>query len=169
MTTTFQVSDRNGDAIFVVKSENPDPAIAYSEFATALAAVGSQEAEATLSRLAGVFGKATPTSSSVANPLAAAQATAMAAFPGAVPQGQDPWGNPPVPPFQPAAAPQLPAAAAAPPFQPQQQAGSAPVCQHGPKEYITGTSKNPPYREWKAWACRADRNDPSKCEKEWIR
>lgn len=179
MTTTLQISDKIGEAIFVVKVENPDPTVAYTEFAAALSAIGNVEAEVTLTRLSAVLarngGQPEPAPvSTVGDPLAAAVATAQAAFPGAqVVQQQQPWGNPPVPPFQPPQGVYQPVGTIpVPPQQqpaPQMPGAAAPVCQHGPKQYREGVGKNPPYRPWSAWFCPAGQNDPTRCEKEWIR
>jgi hypothetical protein len=64
------------------------------------------------------------------------------------------WGNPPVAPYQ---APQAPAAAA--------PVGGPPVCQHGPKQYKTGTGAKGP---WAFWGCTARSDDATKCDKQWV-
>ena len=43
----------------------------------------------------------------------------------------------------------------------------APSCQHGTKTFLTKPYKNKP-GQWKAWACPADRDDPTKCQLEFI-
>lgn len=45
--------------------------------------------------------------------------------------------------------------------------GPAPSCSHGTKTFLTKPYKNKP-GNWKAWACPADRDDPTKCELEFI-
>jgi hypothetical protein len=161
VTTTFQLSDKggpSGQGILLIKVEAPDevsPEMAYNVFAQA---VQIASLDGTLDNF---------------DALAKARETALAALPGAevVVQHQTQpaaaagaWGQPPVPPLQPSA-PQLPAAAAAP------AVGAAPACHHGTKEFISGITKSGKNagKPWKAWACPADRDDPSKCEKDWIR
>lgn len=163
MTTTFQLSDKggpSGQGILLIKVEAPDevsPEAAWGVFAQA---VQIASLDGTLDNF---------------DALAKARETALAALPGAqvvaerqvspAGNGQEAvWGSPPVPPMQPAV-PQLPAAAAAP------AVGAAPFCPHGQREFISGITKSGKNagRPWKAWACPADRDDPSKCDKEWIR
>ena len=69
---------------------------------------------------------------------------------------QEPWGNPPVQPMVPAAVQQQ---------QPATAAG--PVCQHGPKTLISSKPGAP--KPWQFWGCNARQDDPTKCEKEWVR
>jgi hypothetical protein len=140
MTTTFQISDKRGDAILVVKVEHEIAEQAEAEFAkaTGLAGLGTAYEG---------FG--------IPNPVAAVPAAAIATRPAA-----EPWGQPPVPPMVPAAA--------APQYQqPAPAPGGAPTCQHGTKLYKSGTSQAG--RDWKAWFCPASSSDPSQCPKEWIR
>lgn len=152
MTTTYQLSDKAGDAIILVKVEAPDgvsPETAFGVFAEALQHAGLDGAldRYNQRQLAGAV--------AVAAPLTQAE--------------PEPWGNPPVPAFQPA--PNQGYVQQAPPQQPQLPAAaqpSAPFCTHGQRVFISGISQKTG-REWKAWACPADRNDPSKCDKEWIR
>lgn len=73
------------------------------------------------------------------------------------PQAPEPWGQPAVPQYQ----PPMPAAAA-----PQAAPGGTPVCQHGPKEFKSGVGAKGP---WSFWGCKARSDDPTKCEKEWVR
>lgn len=156
MSLTLQLSDKRGDAILLAKVELDD-----------LSDQAIQQAEAQLAAAAGLVGLG----ESYERFGAAAPATVPAVTQLIRPVGQpaqqpaavhaDPtWGQPPVPPFQPAQAPQA---------APQVPGAAAPFCHHGQRVFISGTSNKPPYREWKAWACPADRNDPTKCEKEWIR
>jgi hypothetical protein len=49
---------------------------------------------------------------------------------------------------------------------PVADAGSAPVCKHGPMTYKTGTSAKGP---WRAWMCPSPKGAPDKCETSWIR
>lgn len=147
MTTTIQLSDKRADAILLVKVEVDSGApleAAEEEFAAAAGLVGLGQAYES-------FGAAPP-----------------ATVPGITqltrPQPADPWGQPPVAPYQP------PAQQAAPQYAPSPAlpSAAAPQCQHGVKEYISGTSQKTG-KPWKAWACPARRDDPTKCEKEWIR
>lgn len=171
MTTRFQVSDKLDGAIFVVEVVEAEPDVAYGKFASALQSIGTPEAEAILRRLSATFARG-------ADPLAVATGVVQQAMPGTAvvsgpppwDPGPEPWGNPPVPQFQPAPQPPYQQQTPQPPVQaaPQMPAAAAPTCHHGTKVYISGTSaKNGKF--WQAWACPADRNDPSKCEKEWIR
>lgn len=142
MSITIQLSDKRGDAILVVKAESDTVEQAEAEFAAAAALTG----------LAGAY-----ESFGISNPVAGIPAIAQLTRP----QVADPWGQPPVAPYQ---APQVPAAAAP---APAGGPGTPPVCQHGSKLYKTGTAKTG--RQWQAWFCPAPGNDPSQCEKEWIR
>jgi hypothetical protein len=142
MSVTYQISDKRGDAILVVKVEHADVEFAEAEFAKAVGLAGLGSAYEG-------FG--------IPNPVAAVPAAALVTRP-----AQEPWGQPPVAPMVPAAAYQQPAAA------PAGAPGAAPTCQHGTKLYKTGTSpKNG--REWSAWFCPAPGNDPTQCPKEWLR
>ena len=49
---------------------------------------------------------------------------------------------------------------------PVADAGSAPVCKHGPMTYKTGTSAKGP---WRAWMCPSPKGAVDKCETSWIR
>lgn len=156
MSITYQISDKggpSGQGILLIKVEAPDevsPEAAWGVFAQA---VQIASLDGTLDNF---------------DALAKARETALAALPGAqVVVGTQPtapaasqgaWGIPPVPPM-------LPAAAAGP------AVGAAPACYHGTKEFISGVTKSGKNagKTWKAWACPADRDDPTKCEKEWIR
>jgi hypothetical protein len=143
MSVTYQISDKRGDAILVVKVEEPTVEQAEAAFAAAVGLAGLGTAYES-------FG--------IPNPVAAVPAAALATRP-----AQDPWGQPPVPPMVPAAATpqyQQPAPAGAP--------GAAPVCQHGAKLYRSGTAQATG-REWKAWFCPASSSDSTQCPKEWIR
>ena len=158
MTTTFQLSDKGGEtgqAILLIKVEAPDqvsPEAAWGVFVQAVAEAGltdsidNFDALKKAAEVARAGLGATPVQQTAPAPAAAVA-----------------WGNPPVPPMQ--GAPQLPAAAAAP------AVGAAPACHHGTKEFISGITKSGKNagKTWKAWACPADRDDPSKCEKEWVR
>lgn len=146
MSVTYQISDKRGDAILVVKAEFPTAEQAEAEFAKATGLAGLGTA---------YEGFGTP------NPVAAMPAAAMATRP------QEQWGNPPVAPMQQQyqQAPQMPAAAAP---APAGAPGPAPVCQHGQKLYREGVSQANG-RAWKAWFCPAPGNDPTQCAKEWLR
>lgn len=164
MTTIYQLTDKGGEsgqAILLIRVEAPDevsPEASYGVFVRAVAEAGFQETLDGFDAL--VKAKRVAEAGLGATAIPSVQQT-MAA-----PAAQ-PWGQPPVPPFQPAypQPPQLPAAAAAP------APGGGPSCHHGAKEFITGITKSGKNAglPWKAWACPADRNDPGKCEKEWIR
>lgn len=163
MTTTIQLSDRKGEAILLVKVEVDD-----------LNSLALGEAEATFAAAAGLVGLGAAYESFGNAPAATIPSITQLTRPPAPPQ-DDPWGTPPVPPMQPQPQ-QHQYQQPAPQYAPQQQyapqvpaaAGGAPGCQHGTKEFISGISpKNG--KEWKAWACPARREDPTKCEKEWIR
>lgn len=163
MTTTFQLSDKGGptgQGILLIKVEAPDevsPEAAWGVFAQAVQLAGL---DGTLDEFDALL---------KAKALAEAQLGGVQVQVGAAPTAPavtaGPWGQPPVPPMQPAA-PQLPAAAAPAPLQ-----IVAPQCHHGVKEFISGITKSGKNagKPWKAWACPADRDDPTKCEKEWIR
>lgn len=88
--------------------------------------------------------------------LLGAQATIAQVMPGSQnvqPSSQPSWGG------------QGSGAATPPPAQ-QQTQGPGPVCAHGPMEWKTGTSAKGP---WKAWMCPAGKNDPYKCDPQWVR
>jgi hypothetical protein len=143
VSVSYQISDKRGDAILVVRVEEDTVEQAEAAFAAATGLAGLGAAYES-------FG--TP------NPVAAVPAAAIVTRPA------EAWGNPPVQPMVPAAA--APAQNYGTPPAGQQQ---PPVCQHGAKLYKTGTGKNPPYREWSAWFCPAPGTDPTQCPKEWIR
>lgn len=42
----------------------------------------------------------------------------------------------------------------------------APMCDHGDRVWVTGSSAKGP---WKAWMCPAEKNDPTKCKPEWVK
>lgn len=142
-TTTFQISDKRGDAILVVKTEGIDPDATYQAFAAAVQDGG-------LDNSLGSFGQGLVQAVTNAQPLTVPPVYAAA---GQQPPAQEPWGNPPVPPMPAAAAPAGPV-------------GGPPVCQHGPKQYKSGTGAKGP---WAFWGCTARSDDPSKCEKQWVR
>lgn len=48
----------------------------------------------------------------------------------------------------------------------QPQQGPAPTCQHGVKTFLVDRKNNPP--QWQAWACPADKNNPSKCKLQYV-
>lgn len=151
MTTTIQLSDKRADAILLVKVEVDSGApleAAEEEFAAAAGLVGLGQAYES-------FGAAPPATVPGITQLTRPSAHATGV--------QDPWGQPPVQPYQ-APAPQYQQQAPAPAL----PSAAAPQCQHGTKEYISGTSQKTG-KPWKAWACPARRDDPTKCEKEWIR
>lgn len=163
MPTILQLSDKGGEsgqALLVARIEAPDDVgidAIYSRFVALAAEAGLQD---TLDSF---------------DDLVKAKRAAIAGLGATVPPvpiEPQAWGNPPVQPFQPVQTstatynpPQLPAAAQAAP------AGQPPSCYHGLKEHISGITKQGPNKgkPWAAWACPADREDPSKCEKEWIR
>ena len=118
MTTTFQISDKRGDAILLVKTEAASAGEAYQEFGAAVQDAG-------LDTSLNAFGTGLVQAVASAQPLIGAQ-------------GQT-WGQPPVPAYQ----PPMPAAAA-----PQAAPGGAPVCQHGPKEYKSGVGAKGPWAFW---------------------
>lgn len=134
MTTTVQISDKRGDAILLVKVEAPDeidPANVFARFVQVAAEAGIDTAVSS-------FDTPVPV-----------QAVAAAA-PLTQPAQQSSWGNPPVPPMQPAAAAPTPA---------------PPVCQHGPKQYKSGVGAKGP---WAFWGCTARSDDATKCDKQWV-
>lgn len=154
MTTTYQLSDKGGltgQAILLVKVEAPDevtPEAAWAVFVRAAAEAGVQ----------GTIDSFDTLRNAVANVQQGLGATPVAQPPTPTTVTVGPWGQ--------ASPPQLPAAA-------QQAAvpGPAPFCPHGQREFITGITKSGKNagRTWRAWACPADRDDPTKCDKEWIR
>lgn len=77
-----------------------------------------------------------------------------------------PQGPPPawVPPQQQGYAPPPQQQQATQFSQPQQ--GPAPTCQHGTKTFLVDRKNNPP--QWQAWACPADKNNPSKCKLQYV-
>jgi hypothetical protein len=133
VSSTYQISDKRGDAILVVKVEAPDDAPVGNVFARFVELASEAGIQAAIDG----FDQPVPAAA-----LAAAAPLTQAAAPS--------WGNPPVPPMQPAAA--------AP-------AGGPPVCQHGPKQYKTGTGAKGP---WAFWGCTARSDDPTKCDKQWV-
>lgn len=153
MTVTYQLSDKRGDAILLVKAEGEDVQAVETAFAAAAGLAGLGTSYETF----GAAGPATvPTVQTLIHPQA--------------PQ-QEPWGQPPVPQFQPQypqatyQQPQVPAAAAPPPVQ-QPAVGAPPVCQHGVKQYKSGEGAKGP---WAFWGCTARSDDPTKCDKQWVR
>jgi hypothetical protein len=142
MTVSYQISDKRGDAILVVRVEEATVEQAESAFAAAVGLAGLGNAYES-------FG--------IPNPVAAVPAAAVATRP-----AQDPWGQPPVQPMQ--YAPQVPQAAV------QQPAGPTPPdpCQHGAWLYREGVAQATG-RPWKAWFCAASSSDPTQCQKKWIR
>lgn len=147
MTTTIQISDKRADAILLVKTEGDfDTPVEVLEehFAAAAGLVGLGQAYES-------FGAAAPATIPSITQLTRPQ-----------PQAQEPWGQPPVAPYQP-----QPQQYQQP--QPQMPASAAPQCQHGTKLHKTGKGKNPPYRDWAAWFCPAPGTDPTQCPKDWIR
>lgn len=167
MTTMIQVSPKDSlGTLYNLKSEADEPSVTWADFGALLVDIGGAELAAKVrTNIVGILAGATPAPavSTVADPLAAARATVQAAFPGAAPVGEQ-WGSPPVAPM--ASQPYQQAAAA--PAAPAGAPGPAPTCQHGTKLYKTGVStKN--NREWSAWFCPAPGNDPTQCEKQWLR
>lgn len=150
MTTTIQLSDKRADAILLVKVEVDDGLApledAEERFAAAVGLVG-------LGAAYEAFGAAPPATLPSITQLTRPQ-----------PAAAEPWGNPPVAPYQPPAQQyQQPAPAA-----PQMPGAAAPQCQHGTKLYREGIGKQNG-KPWKAWFCAAPGNDPTQCPKEWIR
>ena len=136
-TTTFQISDKRGDAILLVKTEGFDPDATYQAFGAAVQDAG-------LDGSLNTFGQGLVQAVTNAQPLVGAQGYVQ----------------------QPQYAPQVPAAAQqyAQPQQAPAQQGGGKSCQHGPKTYKSGNTNG---RDWAFWGCNARSNDPSKCEKEW--
>lgn len=69
----------------------------------------------------------------------------------------------------PAPVPPAPSAdpwATATPAPPPAPASATPSCVHGPRQYKSGAGAKGP---WQGWMCPAQRNDPTKCEPQWIR
>ena len=157
MTVMIQASPRDAaGTLYNIKSEGDEPDITWADFGSLLVSIGGTDlAQKVRATLASVL-QGAPAPAPVADPLTLAQTVVQAAFPGAAPVGEQ-WGNPPVPPMQ--QAPQMPAAAAAAP-------SATPVCQHGPKQYKSGQGAKGP---WAFWGCTARSDDPTKCEKEWVR
>lgn len=147
MTVTYQISDKRGDAILLVKAEGEPGDELYSAFAAAVQDAG-------LDAGLNSFGTALVQAVTNAQPLTVPPIQAIQQQP------QQPWGQPPVPPFQ----PQVPAVAAPPTVQAADP--STPSCQHGPKTYKSGQTNG---RNWAFWGCNAASNDPTKCDKEWVR
>lgn len=152
MSVSFQISDKRGDVILVVKAEGPGEQSdqVYAGFA---AAVQSAGLDASLD----AFGNLPGAVANVQAVFPTASVTAAAGPPA-------PWGNPPVPAFQPT--PQLPAAATPPPARGggKVQNGS---CVHGPGTYRE--SKPGATKTWTAYFCPAPKGDPNQCEPEFQR
>lgn len=144
MTVSFQLSDKRGDAILVVKAEGPG-----AEIDAIYAAFGGAVQDAGLEVALTAFGQGTVQAVTAAQPLVQPQAPIYAIQ---QPAQQAQWGQPPVPPMPAAAQPQA--------------VGAPPVCQHGPKQYKSGESAK---GKWAFWGCTARSEDPTKCEKEWVR
>lgn len=53
--------------------------------------------------------------------------------------------------------------------QPPPNVGPAPQCVHGTKTFLERPNKGGKPGTWRAWACPANRNDPTQCELEFIR
>jgi hypothetical protein len=137
------VKDQHGN-LYNVKSESDEPDIAWADLGAVLTLIGGTElAQTVRAQLTGSL-----------NGEVRALVPVQVATPSNVTTG--PWQ-------QQSQSPQLPAAA-----QPSTGPGPAPSCPHGQREFISGTSAKTG-KLWKAWACPADRDDPSKCDKEWIR
>lgn len=129
MASTYQLSDKRGDAILVVKLEAPDnvdAAVIYTRFVELLSEAGIQAA-------ADAFDATTAQAVAAAAPLVSP----------VVQRAAEAWGNPPVPPM---ATPQVPAAA-----------GGARLCQsHNlPMVYKSGETNG---REWAFWGCTAPKD-----------
>jgi hypothetical protein len=144
MTTTFQLStkpsrDRDEPAILVVKLEAPDNVSAEIVYGRFVEMVAEAGLQGELERFSAANNAAPAPVSTVGDPLAAAQATVRNTFPNAQP-----------------VQPQVPGAV------------GAPMCQHGQKTLLSKTSEKTG-KPWKAWACPADRNDPTKCDLDFIR
>lgn len=149
MTVTYQLSDRRGEAILLVKAEGPGEQSdqVYAGFAAAAQSAGLDASLEAFGNLPGAV--------SVATAILGGQPVPQ------LPQLQ-PWGQPPVPAYQPPAQPyqQPPMPAAA------QQVQAAPQCQHGTKVHRTGSNDR---GTWNAWACPAPKGDPTQCKFEFIR
>lgn len=166
---TYQVSNKIGDKIVLVKSESDEAEVAWTDFGAALNMIAEGGAQQALKDLRQAL---------TTDPLAAATGVAVAALPVAsVQPPAEQWGNPPVPPMgvpQHYAGGQVPTQAQVYPSQqaapaaPAMPASATPSCQHGVKKYIskpaTGTKK-----AWQAWGCPAPQGDPTGCGLEFIR
>lgn len=69
----------------------------------------------------------------------------------------DAYRNAPATPVEPAPAAVAPQAPAM---------GAKPRCVHGEREYVSKVGTKGP---WQAWMCPAKKDDPTKCEPQWIR
>lgn len=152
MTLILQITDKRDQAILLARVEVDE-----------INDLAIQQAEAQLAAAAGLVGLGPSYEAFGAAPPATVPAVTQlirpvgqpAQAPAAAP-AQQPWGQPPVPQFQSVQQPQVPGAV------------GAPSCHHGTRVFISGVSQKTG-NAWKAWACPANRDDPTKCEKEWIR
>jgi hypothetical protein len=169
MSTMIQVSPRDSlGTLYNIKSEADEPEVAWADFGSLLNSIGGAElAQSVRATLVATLSADPPVKQAppaAPDPIQQATNVVQGVFPQAEPVGPvntgntSQWGQPPVQPMRPAAAQAAPVAA-------------APSCYHGVKEYISGITKAGANagKPWQAWACPAGRNDPTKCEKEWIR
>jgi hypothetical protein len=151
VTVTFQISDKRGDAILLVKAEGPGEQSdqVYAGFAAAV-------------QSAGLDGSLDAFGPQGLDPLAAARQTvANAGLLAQQQPAQPPWGQPPVPAFQPQPAyqpPQMPAAA---------QGGDGKFCIHGAMTFRSGTGKTG--KPYSAYFCPSPKGTPNQCDPEFVR
>jgi hypothetical protein len=156
---SYQLSDKRGDAILVVKADGPaeHADLIYSAFGAAAQSAGLDAALQAFGDLPGAVSTATAILGGQPVPQLPQQGTSAQTY-AAAPAS---WGQPPVPPFQPPAQqyqqPPMPAAAAP---------AAAPQCQHGTKVHRSGSNDR---GTWNAWACPAPKGDPTQCKFEFIR
>lgn len=153
MPVSFQISDKRGDAILVVKAEGPAE---QADQIFAGFAAGAQVAG--LDAALDAFGNLPGAIANVQAVFPTASVTAAAGPPA-------PWGNPPVPAYQP---PPMPAAAA--PAGPPARGGGKVQnghCAHGAGSYRESKPGAP--RPWTGYFCPAPKGDPNQCEPEFQR
>lgn len=139
MAVRFQLSDKMGDAIILVTAEAETVDEAELQFATAVGYIGRGQVYDAFAK-----GQTGPAVTTVTN-----------VFPGAQVQ-ETPAHRPPSP----------QAGSHYPPAEPQMPAAATPTCQHGQKVWKEGEKNG---RKWKAWACPAGQNDPTRCAFQWVR
>lgn len=145
MSTMIQVSPRTADGtLYNIKSEAESADVTWAEFGSILSSIGGSELAHAIRDVinAALIGSAT------AGPAQPAAAAVHQSFPQAQVASS---GTPPLP-------------AAAQPAAP----GAAPMCQHGEKKLVSGTSAKTG-NAWRAWGCPARKDDPTKCGLDFIR